>query len=304
MTFENQAGIYLARIETRKRHPVKAASLATIRSLIRAALPVLGKMELEAIKSGALKTLAERLCEQKYAPNSIQSIVTTAKLIVESDVDADGDPKHLRKWNNDYIFESVPQEADKSPVISASKLESLFTKARPVIREFMITQAGTGCRKGELLALRVSDFNSEIGVLHVSRTLSRYGETATKTKSGRRDVDIHPEIAEMLTAMLAGRTGGRLFDVTLDEVRRALEDLNIKSHSLRHYRYTHLQKCYEFLHPAIHNFWIGHSMPGMAKRYGHIVEDVELRKHMVRRVGLGFALIAPAEQLEHAEVPA
>jgi hypothetical protein len=96
---------------------------------------------------------------------------------------------------------------------------------------------------------------------------------------------------------------GRLFDLTLDEVRRAFEDLNIKSHSLRHFRYTHLQKCYEFLHPAIHNFWIGHSMPGMAKRYGHIIEDVELRQQMARRVGLGFSLptVAAAEQQEHAE---
>ena len=306
-TFAQQADIYLAKIATRKRRPVKATSLATIRSLIRAASPVLGRMELEAIKSGALKTLAETLCEQDYAPNSIQSIVTTAKLIVESDVDQDGDPKHLRKWNNDRIFESVPPEADKSPVITASELEAVIAKARPVIREFIITQAASGCRKGELLALRVSDFDREIGLLHVSRTLSRHGETATKTKSGQRDVDIAPEIVAMLTAMLGDRTTGRLFDVTLDEMRRAFEDLDIKSHSLRHFRYTNLQKCYEFLHPAIHNFWIGHSMPGMAKRYGHIIEDVDLRQQMVRRVGLGFNLptvVSPTEQLEHVEVSA
>ena len=40
--------------------------------------------------------------------------------------------------------------------------------------------------------------------------------------SGTRDVDLVPEVTEMLSAMLAGHTTGQLFDVSLDQIAWAI----------------------------------------------------------------------------------
>ena len=289
--FSKQADIYLAAIASRKRDPVKATSLATIRSLIRAALPVLGKLKIEDIRSGELKTLAEVLDQEKYSPNTIQSVLTTVKMIIASDVDANGDPKHPRNWNNEFI-DAPPAKSKEVIPPTADRIELALACSESPTREFIATQAATGCRLGELLALNVSDFDSVRGLLRVSRTRSRHGETDTKTNAGKREVDLHPDISAILTAMLAGRDSGRLFSVTIDSVRWAYGRLEIKSHSLRHFRYTLLQK--SKIHPAIHAYWIGHSVKGMAAIYGHIQDDIELRQRLVREVGLGFSLPAHA----------
>jgi integrase len=194
-------------------------------------------------------------------------------MVVASSVDEDGEPKHPRAWKNDFIPENIPVErGSKPPVLTAQQLESAISQAQSPLREFVATQAATSCRRGELLALRVADFDSQVGLLRVARTLSRYGETATKTENGRRDIDLHPEIAAMLVAMLGGRTTGRLFDVTIDEVPWIYEKAGIGSDALRHFRYTHLQKCK--VHPAIPHYWVGHAMTGMSEVYGHIHEIV------------------------------
>lgn len=299
-TFSKQADVYLATIASRKRNPVKPTSLATIRSLIRAALPVLGEMKLEEIRSGKLKILAASLDEQKYSPNTIQSVLTTVKMIVASDVDKDGDPKNPRRWNTEHI-DAPPAKSKEITPPTSDQIENAIEHSQSPMREFIAMQAATGCRLGELMALNVTDFDFTAGMLRVSRTLSRYGETATKTNAGKREVDLHPDISAMLIAMIGSRNSGRLFDITIDRVRWAYEKLGIKSHSLRHFRYTLLQK--SKIHLAIHNYWIGHSMKGMAAIYGHIHEDIELRQRLVREVGLGFTLpvIAAPQRAERQE---
>ena len=139
--------------------------------------------------------------------------------------------------------------------------------------------------------MTVDDFDSQIGLLHVSRTLSRYGETSAKTKTGKRDVDLHPDITAMLAAMLAGRATGRLFDLTIDAVRWGYDNLNIRTHSLRHDPYTHLDKFP--LSPGIRDFWIGHSSALLTATYSHIKKDIELRQHLALEIGYGFTLPSP-----------
>jgi integrase len=146
-----------------------------------------------------------------------------------------------------------------------------------------------------LLALQPSDLNVADPFLSVTRTFLQHGETSTKTDAGAREVDLAPKAVAMLLAMLDGRTTGRLFDLTIDELRRALESLKLKSHSLRHFRYTHLER--HKVHAAIHAFWIGHSMGGLRKIYGHIEEDRELRQKIAREIGIGFSLPVGVQEM-------
>jgi integrase len=298
-TFSQQVDVYLERLSTKKRRPVKPASIATRRSILRAAVPVLGETELADIRSGALRTLANALSDRGYKPGSIETVVTAAKTVVESDTDENGEPKHLHKWNNVFIFENVAAIPKRAKLeVTATDIEAAILQLESPLREFVATQAASGMRKGELLALRVEDFDADTGLLRVSRTLGQYGETDTKTQAGDREIDIAPEIVVMLVEMLAGRTSGRLFDVTLKQVRGAFEKLGIKSHSLRKFRYTRLDKLK--VHPAIHAFWIGHSMGSLKKIYGFVHEDIELRQRLVREVGLGFTLPVSTRELVRA----
>lgn len=306
MKFSEQVDVYLARSAARKRSPLKPTSIAAVRSQIRAALPVLGHLNLEDINSGTLKDLAAFLDREKYSASSIHSILTAVKQVVASDLDANGDPKHPCKWNNDFI-DARPVRERKKEVPTATEIQDALAVLESPIREFMATQAASGCRLGELLALNVSDFDSRGGLLRITRTLSRHGETSTKTEAGNRNVDLHPDIVSMLKIMLAGRTAGRLFSVTIDGARGAFNRVGIKSHSLRHFRYTLLRKAN--VHPTIHYYWIGHVLKGMAAIYDHTEEDIKLRQRIVREVGLGFTLPVfaapqPAERQQAIEATA
>src|ERR1700683_2825467 len=122
-TFAKQADIYLLEIATRNQNRAKDSSIAAFKSRINAALPTLGKIKLDDIRSGALKTLAGNLVREKYSPNSVQSILTIVKMVVASDVDADGDPKHLRKWNNRFI-DAPPIDFEEVRVPTPEEIQS------------------------------------------------------------------------------------------------------------------------------------------------------------------------------------
>jgi integrase len=291
MTFREQSAIYLAQIKARRRNPLKPTSLATISSLIETAKPFIGEMPLEQIHNGSLKSLVAIL-DKTYRPNTIQSILLTIKQVVASDRDeVTREPKHLRAWDDNEIDAPPVQQQDKH-VPSAKEIESAIAKSRSPFREFLVVQAATGARKGELCALSVSDFDAENGFLRVSQTQSQYGVTSTKTRNGKRQIDIAPEIVRVLNAMLAGRTEGSLFKLSLAQVRYAYEQLGIRSHRLRYFRYQHLEN--KNVLPRVRAYWIGHSMGKLAQIYGRIQEnnedDTRLRHRIAQEIGIGFRL--------------
>jgi integrase len=290
LTFAQHAEHYITKLGSRRRKSVKPTSIAAFRAALRMAMPILGDLPLVSIESEQLKQLVEYLVHEKYAPNTIRLVARTAKKVIASAVDERGNPAIVRTWNDDYIDTPRAENRTSSEGLAPAQIEAAISQADPIIREFIITHAASGLRKGELLALNVEDFDSALGVLHVARTRGYFGETKPKTKSGERDVDLHPRITATLTRMLADRTTGRLFDVSIDEIRRAFERLGLKSHALRHFRYTHLQN--SAVPNSIRDFWLGHSVAGMERIYGHQSQNVELRQKLAKQAGLGFTLPA------------
>src|SRR5207245_9451587 len=61
--------------------------------------------------------------------------------------------------------------------------------------------AGTGMRVGEDLALEVSDVQGS--VLRVRQSLYQRRLDTTKTEAGEREIDLAPELAEMIQAHVA-----------------------------------------------------------------------------------------------------
>jgi hypothetical protein len=102
-TFAQQADIYLAGLAARKTRPVKVTSLITFRSLIGLAKALIGNLNLEDIHDDRLKALVDTLCYSRYSPSSIVSLLSVVKLIVASDVDESGNPRHPRRWTLESV---------------------------------------------------------------------------------------------------------------------------------------------------------------------------------------------------------
>ena len=204
----------------------------------------------------------------------------------------------------------VPKRVKKKqPTTSREKIESCLQTAQPVIYELLATLAATGMRKGEALFLKVSDFDSRNGILHIHGTRSRFGESSPKTEDGERQVDLHPDIAAMLWRMVGERTAGYLFEMeagsgmTDDELRWSFGKMGIKPHSLRRFRITWLRR--QGCNEDMLRLWIGHA-EGVRKKtvtdeYSFLREDLEFRKRIVREAALGFHL--PAIAAPHSAAP-
>jgi integrase len=283
-TFSQQADIYLAAIAARKPRPVKATTIKSFRWLIGLANPLIGSLNLEDIRDGTLKRLVDSLCDWRYSPSTIQSLVNVVNLVVASDVDADGSPKHPRKWTLDSIDAPLREPKREIP-LRVAQIENALAVLKSPMREFFVTQLATGCQKAELRALKIDDFDATAGLLRVSRTLPRYEETTVATKARRREVDVAPEITAMLVAMLDGRKQGRLFDVSIDHIQWVYEKLAITSHQVRYFRYRHL--LWFKIPRSIHNLWTGRSFKGIDGQ----LHDRELRQRLAREVGIGFHFI-------------
>jgi len=302
ITFKRHAAVYIAKLEKRRRKKVKRATVETVRSVVEFAMPVLGEIPLHAIESENLRLLVDYLAEHGYAPNTIRQTVRTVKTIISSLVDEKGNRLIVKTWNNDHIDQPDAANLRHGRSLAAEDIERALAQAPPVIQEFMATQAATGARRGELLALNVEDFDPIVLIIRVARTYGYYGETEPKTPCAKRDIDLHPDIAAMLKRMLAGRTTGRLFDVTPDAVRRAFEKFSFRSHALRHFRYGVLGVS---VPSAIRDAWIGHSGVKLEKVYGHTAAP-GIRKKFALECGIGFRLpvFAIPEQQEALAVSA
>jgi integrase len=287
-TFAQSADIYIDRLKSRRKRPVKQSSLARFQAAVQLAetMPGFGSLPLTDVDSEHLRCLVDHL--ENKSPHTINVTLRVVKAVVSSATDSRGNPLVSRTWNSRHINIPAATNKKEKTLLTAMQIEAAIKNADGVMKIWIATQAASGLRKGEMLALDVEDLDAGGCTLAVNATEGYYGKTAPKTRSANRTVDLHPSIVEMLRRHVGTRTSGKLFDVTVDEVRRAFERLELKSHDLRHFRYTHLQL--NAVPQAILNFWIGHSMPGMTRIYGHLAEISEKRKEIANNIGIGFGL--------------
>jgi integrase len=61
----------------------------------------------------------------------------------------------------------------------------------------------TGMREGEICGLKWKCYDAKSGIIHVERAIAKAGgkkyETTPKTEAGRRDIPVHPDLADMLS---------------------------------------------------------------------------------------------------------
>ena len=114
-TFRAQAAKWIASLATRRRKPVKPATIhGWHQALNKWLLPNLGDMLLSDVGNAALKELIEKMASAELSAQSIVNYTKVVKMVVASAVDAEGEQIHPRKWNHDFIGMPILNEKNNT----------------------------------------------------------------------------------------------------------------------------------------------------------------------------------------------
>jgi integrase len=151
-TIRRQAEWWMESLSTRRRRPLKAATIyGWQRCLDRWILPNLGNRLLSEVRNGALRQFVEILSAAELAPKTIVNVVTVVKLVIASAVDEEGDHIYPRIWNHEFIqLPLVIKEKQNRPTITSAEISELLNGVRGRYAVLVALGAGTGRRFGEI----------------------------------------------------------------------------------------------------------------------------------------------------------
>jgi len=220
-TFRQQAEWWMESLSTRRRRPLKPATVyGWQHCLDRWILPNLGDKLLSEVRNSALRQFVGILSAADLAPKKIVNVVTVVKFVVASAVDEEGDQIHPRIWNHEFIqLPLIIKEKQNRPTINEAEISAMLTTMKGRDAVLVALVAGTGLRIGEALAIRTDDFDPLCRLLQVRRSVWRRREQAPKTLNAIRPVDIPESLAQVLCRYIKGIKGhlfttraGRLLD--------------------------------------------------------------------------------------------
>ena len=314
-TFREQAKKWLHQRMTRKRKPVKPATVRGWECYLDKHLnPLIGDMVLPYINNGTLKMLGEKLSDAGLSPATIRDIVKVMRWVKASAVDENGEQLYPTKWN--YEFADIPAiEHQRTPMFTGEEITKIIAKAERHERVIYVLFAASGLRAGELFGLEVKHFNGD--TITVAQSVWEGRVQTPKTANAFRQVDLHPTVAAMLRDFIGYRKEGFIFrtrtgtpfrpsNFLRSSLHPILEELGIEKqgfHSFRRFRVTHLESSY--VPPALVKYWTGHAKssdgevvrPTITDRYVKMDKDTKFRAEVAERIGLGFEL-PKAERVE------
>jgi integrase len=296
-TFRQQAEWWMESLSTRRRRPLKPATIyGWQHCLDRWILPNLGNKLVSEVGNGALRQFVEILTAARLAPKTIVNVITVAKFVVASAVDEEGDQIHPRVWNYEFIqLPLVIKEKQNRPTITEREISALLKNVKEHYAVLVALVAGTGLRIGEALAVRTEDFAPDCRVLHVKRSIWHRCEQAPKTPNAIRLVDVSESLAQVLCRYIKGRKGhlfttraGRLLDSrnVLDVLQQAGRQGGY--HAFRRFRFAVLRKA--GVPDDLIKQWLGHSQNLIDLYAAQLRYDEAYRREWCEKAGLGFEL--------------
>jgi integrase len=299
ITFEQQAERFLKEGETRKRSPLRPASIRTYRAQIDNHLnPLIGKTLLKDVGNKALSELVQKLSEKGLSARTIALNVVLVKKIRKSATNEDGDSLYPQIWNPDVI-DAPEVDTTKQPILDAQAISGVLSKESKAADHRKVLYAllaSTGMRIAEALAIQVipDDKVSTVWVpseskITIRQQMTREGLAPTKTRSGNRDVDLNPELNDFLVKN-ANTFNGFMFPEAISKYRDSLIKDGITSgfHAFRRFRITHLES--QGVPRALAMAWTGHGAKNVHETYINFGESAEVRKSWCVKAGLGFKL--------------
>ena len=297
-TFCAQAAKWIQAVSTRRRKPVKPATISGWRhSLDKWVLPNLGDLLLADVGNAALKLLVEKMFCVGLSPQTIVTHSKVVKMVVASAVDAEGEQIYPRKWNHNFIgLPIVDPNKQHRPTVTEAELVEILTSAKGRYVVLFALLAGAGLRIGEALGLKSTDLSPDCRVLYVRRSIWNGQEQEPKTPAAVREIDIAEPLSRVLQKYVVGKAGylfatrnGR--SLQQRNVRRALHGTGKKVgfHAFRRFRTEALRRAQ--VPEDLTKLWLGHSKSSVTDFYaGGLSKDLAWRREWCDRVGLGFSL--------------
>jgi integrase len=298
-TFRAQAAQWIKSLSTRRRRPVKPATIfGWQHALDKWILPNVGDKLTAEVSNGVLRELVDKMTAASLSPKTIVNYSQVVKLVVASAVNADGEQIHPRKWNHDFIgLPIVDPSKQHRPTVTESELREILASTRERYAVLFALLAGTGLRIGEALGLKPTDLSQDCRVLYVRRSIWNGKEQAPKTPAAVREVDLAEPLSLLLREYVKGNSGylfatkhGR--PIQQRNVLRALHATGKKLglHSFRRFRTESLRRAR--VPEDLIKLWLGHSKDTVTDFYASgLSKDLAWRREWCDRVGLGFSLV-------------
>ena len=298
-TLRQQAEVWITALPTRRRRPVKPATIHGWRhALDKWVLPNLGDKLLSEVSNGALRTLVEKMASAGLGPQSIIAYSNVVKMVVASAVNDEGDQLYPRHWNHDFVgIPVLDQTKQRRPTVTAAQIEKIIGTVKERYAVLIAMLAGTGLRIGEALGLKTTDFTDDCTVLHVRRSVWLGQEQTPKTSNAIRSVDVAEPLARVLRSHIAGKNGfvfatreGK--PLLQRNLLRVLHNTGEKvgMHAFRRFRAALLRK--ERVPEDLLKFWLGHARNLTDTYASQLREDVPFRQQWAQSAGLGFSVVS------------
>ena len=296
-TFAEQAEQWLTTMKTRRRKPVKPATIAGWRhSLDRWLLPLVGELRLAEVGNATLKMVIDKMTASGLAAQSIITHTRVVKMVVASAVNEEGEELYPRKWNHDFCgLPLIDPTKQHRPTVTKADIERIIAEVNPRFQVLAALLPGAGLRIGEALGLKTEDLTDDCRVLHVRRSVWHCHEQLPKTANAVRVVDVHESLARVLREYIVGRSG--LLFATRDGkplsqrnvLRSFLKAGACGFHAFRRFRTETLRR--ERVPEDLVRFWLGHAGASITDTYANgLREDLTWRQEWSQRTGLGFSL--------------
>jgi integrase len=301
-TFREQAKWFLEHSMTRNRKPVKPATSQSWQNCVDKWLnPNLGDIPLSGINNATVKELVAKMHEAKLAPKSITNYVGLVKLVVGSAVDKNGEQLFSRKWNHEFIDLPIV-EKQHQPTFTPETMTAIVQKAHGAERVLYSLLAGSGLRIGEALGLEVKHLSDDCLTITIEQSCWEGRVQTPKTSNAYRQIDVSPELANLLKTYVTGRQTGLLFTnkvgkpLSQTNLRRRslhpiLEELKVPKegfHTMRRFRATWLRK--KRAPEDLIKFWLGHAEQSVTDGYSKLKDDLDFRKKVAEEIGTGFVI--------------
>jgi len=305
VTFREQARIYLQTAVSRKRSPLRN-TVSIEGAMNKWIYPEIGNLPLSFVDNLTVKPLVEKLSASLSA-RTVNKYVEYIKQVVKSLKAPNGEPVHKRTWCAETMdLPIVEYSEQKRPSLKATTVSGLISGSAGQEQALYVLLAATGMRISEILGLEVRHIINDGRTIKVEQQVEKDRPRIVKylkTNASKREIDLHPDVAEYLRQYTAGKSGllfhtangtphlyGNLEDrwLTPRLAKMGLDEKGMGWHAFKRFRKTWLrgQRCLE----DINNFWMAHRPKTMSEVYSHLHEEVEMRLAEAERVGSGFVI--------------
>jgi integrase len=308
ITFREQSKVWIEQSQNRKRKPIRERTAVSIQGAMdKWILPSIGDLPLGSVDNLSVKPLIEKMCGSGLTPRTVNKYIEYVKQVVESLNAPNGEPVYNRKWNAETMDLPIVEYAEqKRPSLKAKAISELIAGSCDQEQALYVLLGASGMRISEALAVETGHFINEGRTIKVEQQVEKDSPQVVKylkTAAAKREIDLHPKVAEFLQRYMA-RTNGLLFStasktphmysnledrwLTPRLVKMGLDEKGMGWHSFKRFRKTWLrgQRCLE----DINNFWMAHKPQTMSEVYSHLHEELEMRLAEAERVGYGFDL--------------